>query len=64
MEIQRQVDGDNPWDLYRRAYPDADFHAWEQAKAWAEVLRCFTKAFGPATVAEMSNGADQLHGTM
>jgi len=53
MEIQRQVDWDSPWDLYRRAYPDADLYTWRQADAQAEVLHRFTRAFGPATVAQM-----------
>ena len=55
MEIQHEVDWDSPWDLRRRAYPVADLDAWEQTDAQAEVLRRFTKAFGPATVAEMSD---------
>jgi hypothetical protein len=55
MEIQREVDWDSPWDLRRRAYPNADPDAWEQTDAQAEVLRRFTKAFGPATVTEMSD---------
>jgi len=55
MEIQRQVDWDSPWDLGRRAYPDADPAAWEQTAAQAEALRRFTQAFGPATVTEMAS---------
>lgn len=55
MEIQREVDWDSPWDLRRRAFPNADPDAWEQTDAQAEVLRRFTKAFGPATVTEMSD---------
>jgi len=55
MEIQREVEWDSPWDLYRRAYPDADLHAWEPLEAQAEVLHRFTRAFGPATVGEMSD---------
>jgi hypothetical protein len=55
MELQRQVDWDSPWDLYRRAFPDADPDSWGQAAAQAEVLCRFTRAFGPATVVEMSD---------
>ena len=55
MEIQRQVDWDSPWDLSRNAYPDADPAAWEQIDAQAEVLRRFTRAFGPATVTQMAS---------
>lgn len=55
MEIQREVDWDSPWDLRRRAYPDADPDAWSQTDAQAEVLRRFTRAFGPATIAEMAD---------
>ena len=55
MEVQREVDWDSPWDLLWRAYPSAEPDAWEQSDAQAEVLRRFTKAFGPATVAEMSD---------
>jgi hypothetical protein len=55
MELQREVDWDSPWDLYRRAYRDADLNAWKQTEAQAEVLRRFTKAFGPATVVEIVN---------
>jgi len=53
MEIQREVDWDSPWDLARRAYPDANPDAWEQTDAQAEVLRRFTKSFGPATLIKM-----------
>jgi hypothetical protein len=61
MQIQRTLDWDSPWDLYRRAYSDADLFAWEQAGAQAEVLLRFTKAFGPATIVEMGDwsGWDQ-----
>ena len=55
MEIQRAVEWDSPWDLGQRAYPDADPDAWQQADAQAEVLRRFTKSFGPATLVEMIN---------
>jgi uncharacterized protein YcaQ len=55
VELQREVDWDSPWDLYQRAYRDADFNGWGQAEARAEVLRRFTKAFGPATVVEIGN---------
>ena len=55
MEIQRGVDWESPWDLRRRAYPGADPDAWEQIDAQAEVLRRFTKAFGPATVGETAD---------
>ncbi len=55
VEMQREVEWDSPWDLYRRAYLDADLHEWEQSEAQAEVLRRFTQAFGPASVGEMSD---------
>jgi len=55
MEVQREVDWDSSWDLLWRAFPNAEPDAWEQSDAQAEVLRRFTKAFGPATVAEMSD---------
>lgn len=54
MEVQTEVDWDSPWALPRHAYPDADLDAWELAEAQAEVLRRFTKAFGPATLAQMA----------
>jgi len=55
MEIQRKVDWESPWDLCRRAYPNADFDSWEQSEAQAEVLRRFTKAFGAATLVEIAD---------
>ncbi len=55
MEIQREVDWESPWELRQRAYPNAVLDAWEQADAQAEVLRRFTKAFGPATVVEIAD---------
>ena len=55
MEIQREVDWESPWDLRQRAYPNVNIDAWEQADAQAEVLHRFTKAFGPATVSEISD---------
>jgi len=55
MEIQREVDWESPWDLRQRAYPNADLDAWEQVDAQAEVLCRFTKAFGPATFAEIAD---------
>lgn len=55
VELQRQLDWDSMWDLFQRAYPDAEANAWQQAAARAEVLLRFIKAFGPATVIEMSN---------
>ena len=54
MEVQTEVDWDSPWALPRHAYPDADLDAWEPATAQAEVLRRFTKAFGPATLTQMA----------
>lgn len=53
MELQRTLDWDSPWDLYQRVYPDSDYRAWDQADAQTEVLWRFTRAFGPATTAEM-----------
>lgn len=55
MEVQIAVDWDSPWALPQHAYPDADLDAWEPAEAQAEVLRRFTKAFGPATVTQMAS---------
>jgi ATP-dependent Lhr-like helicase len=55
MEIQRTLDWDSPWDLYRRSYPEADVDAWRQVDARSEVLRRFTRAFGPATITEMAD---------
>ncbi len=53
MEIQREVDWDSPWDLYRRSFSGADFYVWKRIDAQTEVLLRFIKAFGVATVAEM-----------
>jgi hypothetical protein len=55
VEMQREVEWDSPWDLCRRAYPDADLYVWEQSEAQAEVLCRFTQAFGPASAVEMSD---------
>ena len=55
MEIQREVDWESPWDLRQRAYPSVNLDACEQADTQAEVLCCFTKAFGPASVSEISD---------
>jgi hypothetical protein len=49
------VDWDSPLDLFWRVFPNTEPDAWEQSDAQAEVLRRFTKAFGAATVAEMSD---------
>jgi hypothetical protein len=54
MEIQTEVDWDSPWALPRHAYPGADPDGWQPAEAQAEVLRRFTKAFGPATLTQMA----------
>jgi hypothetical protein len=54
MEIQTEVDWDSPWALPRHAYPGAELDAWEPAEAQTEVLRRFTKAFGPATLTQMA----------
>jgi hypothetical protein len=55
MEIQHQIDWNSPWDLYARAYPEADYHVWEQAEARIEVIRRFMRVFGPATVHEIAH---------
>ncbi len=55
MEMQREPGWDNLWDIYRRAYPDANPYAWDQRDAQAEVVRRFTQAFGPATVREIAD---------
>jgi hypothetical protein len=38
MKIQHTLDWNSPWDLFRRAYPEADLEKWEQVQAQESVL--------------------------